>query len=894
MRTLNRPLSLLLALVMVLSFGVTGVSAATAFTDITDSAHKEAVEIGQAIGLIAGDKDANGNVTFNPEKIVTRAQAAAFITRIMGMSDAEVEAMNLKSSYTDMDNYDWAQPYVAYCERAGIIAGVGGGRYAPGSELTGYQFCRLLLAVLGYEFEAATWQIDTAKYTQQLNLASGVDDYKADASVSRDTVAQLMLNALTKTMVEYTGSATVTTDQGSFSFSNGRPAYTNVDDPDGVSGDFRTGTGVTGDGFLQLVEHSFPNLKRDTKFDDFGNPTEAWKLKGVDLGTYDRKTPEIVYTANLRNNDGRATIKADISGYTNYDAKAVNTRAFLQIDGLYMNNPSSDLVDEGAVATAGEASTGRIYINERQIALLTGAGRNVKLYIDSDNTAIDRIVVADTFIGEVVSVDEGKGELTLRMLETEGSHVPTIGARFTIKTDKGYGQFKRDDKVLVTLTFSGGNTTYIAENNVKVQTVTAPKVVTGKASAKTSNSITVDGTSYPTGYCMVAAGKGSLDEFEPSLTDDATLYLDDYGYVLYAASGAAARKDNAIGVTETYKTLVGGKMVTMVKGVTSNGQTLELNAGTGDKASLEASVGHVLRYTLTNGTYTFVPADATTSDATSGQVIELKPADGPIAKNAATITVGQSGERVYFGSNVKFVYLNSVTGSGNPGRYRSTVIDGVQKVDTIRPGHVFAALNEDTNHKPYISALYIIDEKVPGSTESGGLLFVKGAGNDSKTTAKNSSDQDMPLYGFDAWLNGEKINPFWSENTEASTGGFYRVSTDSDYKDVTVYRLDDVYDTTSGDLAVEVGKGNDNAGVKITGVNTDAMILMLEDGDNVSIRVDSNTKYIDAKGGDGTGITDLYKLENAVVAQGKTVTAYIIYNQTNNLVTYVYITESAD
>lgn len=890
MRTLNRPLSLLLALVMVLSLGVTGVSAASSFTDVADSEHKEAVEIGEAIGLIAGDKDANGNVTFNPDKVVTRAQAAAFITRIMGMPDEQVLAMNLKSSYTDMDNYDWAQPYVAYCEREGIIAGVGGGRYAPGKDLTGYQFCRLLLAVLGYKFEASTWQIETAKLTQNLNLASGVDGYQADAGVTRDTVAQLMYNSLTKNMVVATASTTVNTGDGtSITVNQGGEAYRDRVNSEGTNGDYRTGTTASRDNILQLVENSFKNLKRETQTDDFGNPTEVWRLKGVDVGTYDRKTPALTYTANLNNSDGRATIKADISGYSNYDKTEANKRAALWINGIRVNNSTTNNSGTYDLATTGDLTT---VVNERQLSQLTGRGRTVKLYVDTDTTSIETIVVNDTFIAEVSSVDDAKGELTLTLNPAVGEYPTIPAAGITgITTTKGYGQFKKNDKVLVTLTTSPTtNNKPTAAADIKIQTVAAAKAVTGKASSKTGTSIILDGTSYPLSYRAIQSGKdGALDLLNPDLTNDATLYLDENGYFLYAKPGSVSTDAKAIGVLEQYQTLVGGKIVTMVKGVTVDGKTVEFNTGANSPVN-DGSVGEIYTWDLSNGIYTLTPAESSTGDASAGKVVALASATpGEIAKNASVINV--NGKRdAYFSADVKFIYMKKIDNSANDTRFRGTVVNGVQAVKSYRENKIYVALNEDNSGKLYVSAVYLLDEPAPGTSESAsGLLFVKERDKNAVMKGKTASGEQN-IFGFEAWLDGVKQNPFWSDSDEASAG-FYRVSTDSEYTNATVYRLDDPYDTTSGDLAVEVGKDTD-AGVTVGEIFTrsGASTIRLNGGDLTSVRVNDSTKFVDADGDDTTNMTSLGQLETAVDA-GKTVTVYVIFNANTNTASHVYITE---
>ena len=149
MRNLKKVLSLVLCLAMMLSIMVVGAGAAFGDQDKIENA--EAVDMCVALGIIDGFEDGN----YHPEKNITRAQAAKLISvMVNGGKDAVKDVAT--SSYTDVltdSSSAWANKYVEFCSVEGIVAGVGGGRFAPAANLTGTQLAKMLLVALGYDAE---------------------------------------------------------------------------------------------------------------------------------------------------------------------------------------------------------------------------------------------------------------------------------------------------------------------------------------------------------------------------------------------------------------------------------------------------------------------------------------------------------------------------------------------------------------------------------------------------------------------------------------------------------------------------------------------------------------------------------------------------------------------
>ena len=98
-----------------------------AFTDTTD----KAVLAANALGIING----TGNGKFSPDGTLKRAQIAAIINRVAKVMG--VETTGYTHEFTDItDNYKWADFELGWPVYAGIVNGVGGGKFNPGGDLT--------------------------------------------------------------------------------------------------------------------------------------------------------------------------------------------------------------------------------------------------------------------------------------------------------------------------------------------------------------------------------------------------------------------------------------------------------------------------------------------------------------------------------------------------------------------------------------------------------------------------------------------------------------------------------------------------------------------------------------------------------------------------------------
>ncbi len=204
MRNLKKVLSLSLALVMLLGMMVVGAGAATAldaYSDKGDITYKEAVDLLTAIDVLQGDEGG-----FRPTDTLTREQAAKIVATVaLGVDAAEALTVT-KAPYTDVAATRWSAGYIAYCANVGIINGMGDGTYHPTDAVTGYQFAKMLLCVLGYgandEYVGSNWSLNVAKDGVTTGLFSRLSNV-GNSPATREEAAQLAFNAITLPMVAY-------------------------------------------------------------------------------------------------------------------------------------------------------------------------------------------------------------------------------------------------------------------------------------------------------------------------------------------------------------------------------------------------------------------------------------------------------------------------------------------------------------------------------------------------------------------------------------------------------------------------------------------------------------------------------------------------------------------
>ncbi len=100
--------------------------AKAAFSDISGHKNQSAIEALAEKGIING----MGNGTFAPNKTMTRAEFCAIVVRGIGLK------LEKTSAFSDVADTKWYAEYIGAAYRAGIVNGVGSGKFNPEGTIT--------------------------------------------------------------------------------------------------------------------------------------------------------------------------------------------------------------------------------------------------------------------------------------------------------------------------------------------------------------------------------------------------------------------------------------------------------------------------------------------------------------------------------------------------------------------------------------------------------------------------------------------------------------------------------------------------------------------------------------------------------------------------------------
>lgn len=475
MRTLKKTLCLVLCLAMMVGLCVIGTSAA--YTDESEITYKEAVGVLSMLKVLEGYPAGD----YKPTATLNRAEAAAIMTRLLAVKEQGPKT----SSFTDMADYAWAQPYVGYCEAAGIIAGVGGGQFAPGAKLTTAQFAKMLLCALGYDAEREglvgnSWEINTVKLVNRIDLAEGIAviTWAENEYITREQAAQMAFNTLTTPMVEYDAT-------GIYFLKDGTPTNPINSIVNNAYSFVSNGSvAVWNNRLMDFCEYNFPTLKVKADEDEFGLPCHFWFF-GTNAEDYKYTEAKlgckaIDYSAVLR---VYAEDAAEITGKQLFKDTAADG------NGTYLD-----------VYVNGEYD-GQIYASKTDkdyFLFDLGLAGATSYLLDTDNDGIgDTLIVKAPTLAKVTGVTEGEDRSISIEAYVDGGK--RTAASFETE------DFERGDYILVYV--KGFKSTFTGDDVIEAElaetaggTLTKINLVEGFA----SSAVTLNGVRYPAGSPMLA------------------------------------------------------------------------------------------------------------------------------------------------------------------------------------------------------------------------------------------------------------------------------------------------------------------------------------------------------------------------------------------------------
>ena len=522
MRNLKRALSLAVASVMLVGMMVVGTGAS--YADVTSEENQEAIEVLQAVGIMTGDDEGN----FNPDQNVTRNEMAVIMCNLM---DYTVSSYAGTAPFTDVPS--WAEPYVAACWTHSITGGTSATTYGGDESVTTSQAALMLMKALGYfQYQSdfgSDWQVATVSKGSQIGIFDDIDTAAAEA-LTRNDVAQMVLNALEKNMVDATGDGGTTITGEGFEITTGKATYedrTSSDKKYGKIDDERSTN--NGRYIIQLGEDLFDgDLECADKTDDFGRPGTKWTYKGTDIGTYAEAADDtMVINKTL---DAKQIVCTD-SDYFDYNEDDVAAKVSVYING-------DKVADAVSYATLDKA---KLY-----------AGDVVELYENDDNE-IETVAVIRYTLAQIDEIETSLSSTYTNRgatcsIELKNLNDGSVGAGTYY--DKYSSDSNKELPGFAASTYTEGTVLAVAlrTSDNAILTSHVATEASGKVTAYNSGSkanITLDssdyalhavvdttsGTKYANSAAETAASGSGLLDFN---YDDSTyaIYTDANGYVI--------------------------------------------------------------------------------------------------------------------------------------------------------------------------------------------------------------------------------------------------------------------------------------------------------------------------------------------------------------------------
>ena len=534
MRNLKRALSLALASVMLLGMMVVGTSAS--YTDVDSKDNKEAIEVLQAVGIMTGDDKGN----FNPDQKVTRNEMAVIMCNLL---DYTVASYKGTSKFTDVPA--WAEPYVAACYTNGIIAGYSTTTFGGNDAVTTGQAALMLMKSLGY-FQYASdfgddWLVATTSQGAKINLFDDIDNGAREA-LTRNDVAQMVLNTLKATMVEYSGNGGTTVKGDGFEITTGKATYDDRTSKNTKYAKFGDDPDNSGKYTVELGEELYSgDLTKDTTNGLTGAPATKWEYKGDEIGTY-ADTADKTYVVD--DADKTLTYFLTDNDYFKYSSKKADTATD---KNSYLNGDELDI--DGDKLEKGDVIS--VYLKDNDVDTIEAVVvlRYTAAIIDDIDTDISKSQKNDG-VNAIVTLKKVTGDK-----DEIGYFYDTINASASQKEkDKqlnGYlgTSYKKDAAIAIAQNAKGVIVDSYAINVVtgKVTSVREAEYVTpdDNTSGIKKGFVKVDGTTYN----FAGSVNGTVKGFD--FDKEYTVYTTAEGYAL-AISGAGASLSDVYYVTGLY------------------------------------------------------------------------------------------------------------------------------------------------------------------------------------------------------------------------------------------------------------------------------------------------------------------------------------------------------
>ena len=856
---MKKLLALVLALVM--SMSLVTISNA-AFKDADKIDYKEAVDVMNAVGVFIGDEKGN----FNAKENLTREQAAKIIA-YLELGSKAADALVGGATFTDVASSRWSAGFVGYCAQAGVVNGVGNGKFDPAGQLTALQFGKMLLVELGYDAKAAgmvgaDWAINTSKLMAKAKLMDKIDG-SVNQVLTREKAAQMTLNALKAPTVEYsTKGSSIIVNGAEINLGASEAKYNTSDvaADQNISNKQLTNNG----GYLvELGEKLYPKLvlvdgDYAEAYDAFLRPADTWYYKNQKIGTY-AWTPDLTYTKSV----SASELYMDLGISTVANGKKAS---YVAVDGVRNATQESYLIQKSNTTDK-----------------FGGNGVLTEVYKD-DNFVY--IVEINTYVGDVSAVSAGT--------KTQNAYVTIAnrgnGTSGTYETT----DFAVDDVVLYTYSYKLDGAKY---EGIQSVTKAAAKITGNLSEVTLGKNATVGSTKYDFSKKIANVADTTMLKY------DVDVILDSYGYAIdiqptntnTAYAYVLNVKANAGDFNTTAKAeLLFTDGTTQVVSLNNNADvpsdkvyTKGTNsAGTNSVNVL--TVGDIVKYQVNNADkYTLervAQLNATAANALGTTNTSTVNADKTQTSNGS---YSFKANNVNYTANGKTLFLVA-TKNGTGTVY--TVYEGIKNVPSITTS---GAVNSAVYVENGVAKIVFIDARTNALVSSSTVIFLKP--NSTMTATTNSKLGTYYTYS-EAIVNGEKVENFkvaadsFADVAAARAGGMFTAVAYDDNQIATV----------SSPISVATGTGKYyNKTVTIAGsayTYTDDVNVWYLDTNDVLTKVtvtavadDANDKVYVKKNA-GNEITDIViiEVENKALSNDASIKSITVKGVEAKLVDGVY------
>lgn len=638
MRKLKKSLAVLLVLVMALAmvpFASASVTTAANFNDAADvsSANLMAVDVMAALGILRGE---DGNIF--PNRTITRAEAAAIVTRTLIGPAAADQLPPARTGFRDVDGVSgidaWASGPIGFLHERGIVVGIGDNLFDPLANVTGAELAVMLLRAAGFgvngEYTGPRWQTNAVVDGMHWRILTGDADFTAPAT--REEVFRYAFNAM--------NTNELPTQLQFVNWSADRQAYVPVT--------LQVGTTTRLDTIYGRIFNPSPiNLVRHGGTDDFGRPVTRFTLRGQEIGTYataaavtfTQRETESAVNAAIDNFIRRATTTSLVNGRSDWD-----------FDGT-----TSNVVFGGGTGLISNANLGN------RISRLTGHGVLVEVFVSAATSEITTVTAIRTDISEVIrtsSTEVRVAPLTADDTENTRNALFASGNALNVgPLNSNFADLRElavADLVLVTPVWR--------DSAWHVGEIAIPETVTGILRAASNftawtatGSLTVGETVYRRAAVLSAGARNATVQ---NVGEEVVLVLDTYGFVVHTRGTTASRQDVII-ARATPNALVGGIIQPMIRGYFPDGTAVDRVVDNG----YGGAIPQILTITGNAPNRTAVLAPRTTSVAATGTntslVFEMPAGAFDLTANQAAMSL--SGVAVRFADDAQYFFWNAAT-----------------------------------------------------------------------------------------------------------------------------------------------------------------------------------------------------------------------------------------